>query len=75
MRAFRKNVMKSGKFVKVAADGAPYLRKVDLEMYNSYQQLLSVLENLFSCFPIRTYSRSVFLCVYTFRAHKVFFFW
>ncbi|KAK6267981.1 hypothetical protein QUC31_012141 [Theobroma cacao] len=53
VRALRKNAMKSCKYVKVAVDGAPYLRKVDLEMYNSYQQLLSSLEDMFSCFTIR----------------------
>ncbi|XWS20352.1 hypothetical protein CRYUN_Cryun31cG0094100 [Craigia yunnanensis] len=55
VRAFRKNAMKSCKYVKVAADGAPYLRKVDLQMYNSYQQLLTSLEQMFSCFTIRNY--------------------
>lgn len=52
MKAFRKSVMKSCKYVKVAVDGAPYLRKVDLEAYDSYQQLLTALEKLFSCFSI-----------------------
>lgn len=55
VRTFRKNTMKSCKYVKVAVDGAPYLRKVDLEMYNSYQQLLSALEDMFSCLTIRMY--------------------
>ncbi|PSS17898.1 Auxin-responsive protein [Actinidia chinensis var. chinensis] len=56
VRSYRKNVMtKTGKYVKVAADGAPYLRKVDLEMYNSYQQLLGALEEMFTCFTIRDY--------------------
>ncbi|KAK3219682.1 hypothetical protein Dsin_013652 [Dipteronia sinensis] len=55
VRASRKNAMKSCKYVKVAVDGAPYLRKVDLEMYNTYQQLLSALEDMFSCFTIRNY--------------------
>ncbi|KDP37176.1 hypothetical protein JCGZ_06232 [Jatropha curcas] len=55
VRAYRKNAMKSCKYVKVAVDGAPYLRKVDLEMYNSYQQLLSALEDMFSCLAIRNY--------------------
>lgn len=55
MKASRKNVAKISKYVKVAVDGAPYLRKVDLEMYGSYQQLLGSLEDMFSCFPIRTY--------------------
>ncbi|GAB2222328.1 hypothetical protein Droror1_Dr00013540 [Drosera rotundifolia] len=53
VRASRKNAMKSGRgcnFVKVAVDGAPYLRKVDLEMYGSYEELLKALEEMFSCY-------------------------
>lgn len=46
---------KACKYVKVAVDGAPYLRKVDLEIYNSYQQLLTVLQDMFSCFTICNY--------------------
>ncbi|KAF8400736.1 hypothetical protein HHK36_014036 [Tetracentron sinense] len=53
VRSFRKNTLKSCTYVKVAVDGAPYLRKVDLEMYTSYQELLSALEELFTCFTIR----------------------
>lgn len=56
VRTFRKNAMtKSCKFVKVAVDGAPYLRKVDLEVYRSYEQLLAALEDMFS---IRKYNNS-----------------
>ncbi|XVE88970.1 hypothetical protein DITRI_Ditri19aG0112500 [Diplodiscus trichospermus] len=55
VRAFRKNATKNCKYVKVAVDGAPFLRKVDLEMYNTYQQLSSSLEQMFSCFTIRNY--------------------
>lgn len=55
VRVFRKNAMKSFKFVKVAVDGAPFLRKVDLEMYSSYQQLLCAFDDMFSCLTIRTY--------------------
>lgn len=53
VRASRKSVMKKCKYVKVAVDGAPYLRKVDLEMYQSYDQLLSSLETMFACLTIR----------------------
>ncbi|KAK6914931.1 AUX/IAA domain, partial [Dillenia turbinata] len=53
VRTFRKNTVKSCKYVKVAVDGAPYLRKVDLDLYTSYQQLLISLESMFSCFTIR----------------------
>ncbi|XP_074567115.1 auxin-responsive protein IAA1-like [Curcuma longa] len=50
VRSFRRNALKSFTYVKVAVDGAPYLRKVDLEAYAGYQQLLSALEEMFSCF-------------------------
>ncbi|PKA60721.1 Auxin-responsive protein IAA30 [Apostasia shenzhenica] len=39
-----------GAFVKVSMDGAPYLRKVDLKMYRSYQELSTALEKMFSSF-------------------------
>ncbi|XP_028754613.1 auxin-responsive protein IAA9 [Neltuma alba] len=39
-------------FVKVSMDGAPYLRKVDLRSYNTYQDLSSALEKMFSCFTL-----------------------
>ncbi|KAJ6810746.1 auxin-responsive protein IAA1-like [Iris pallida] len=56
VRSFRKNTLKSCTYVKVAVDGAPYLRKVDLETYGGYQQLLAALEEMFSCFKIRNCS-------------------
>jgi auxin-responsive protein IAA len=31
-------------------DGAPYLRKVDLKMYASYEDLSAALQKMFSCF-------------------------
>ncbi|CAN1128904.1 Auxin-responsive protein IAA14 [Linum perenne] len=37
-------------FVKVSMDGAPYLRKVDLKLYSSYNQLSLSLANMFSSF-------------------------
>ncbi|KAL0433567.1 UNVERIFIED_CONTAM: Auxin-responsive protein IAA14 [Sesamum latifolium] len=68
VRSFRKNVMahqKSDKeeaekaacsggaaFVKVSMDGAPYLRKVDLKMYKSYQELSDALVKMFSSFTM-----------------------
>ncbi|XP_057798323.1 auxin-responsive protein IAA16-like [Salvia miltiorrhiza] len=57
VRSFRKNILAVQKdggggvaaaFVKVSLDGAPYLRKVDLKMYNSYQQLSEALGKMFS---------------------------
>ncbi|KAL6007329.1 Auxin-responsive protein iaa16 [Asimina triloba] len=42
----------SAAFVKVSMDGAPYLRKVDLKMYNSYQELSNALEKMFSSFTM-----------------------
>lgn len=37
-------------YVKVSMDGAPYLRKVDLKMYSSYEDLSAALQKMFSCF-------------------------
>jgi auxin-responsive protein IAA len=37
-------------YVKVSMDGAPYLRKVDLKMYASYEDLSAALQKMFSCF-------------------------
>nr|AFK43673.1 unknown [Lotus japonicus] len=37
-------------FVKVSMDGAPYLRKVDLKLYKSYQELSDALGKMFSSF-------------------------
>ncbi|KAL5217720.1 hypothetical protein ABZP36_018404 [Zizania latifolia] len=42
----------AAKLVKVSMDGAPYLRKVDLAMYESYQELSMALQKLFSSFTI-----------------------
>ncbi|CAN4096340.1 unnamed protein product [Withania somnifera] len=65
IRSFRKNMVSSPPkteqdanaklvagchYVKVSMDGAPYLRKVDLTIYNSYKDLSSALDKMFSCF-------------------------
>ncbi|KAJ9172035.1 hypothetical protein P3X46_015325 [Hevea brasiliensis] len=63
VRSFRKNMFSVQKsstedceqklnatFVKVSMDGAPYLRKVDLKMYKSYQELSHALGKMFSSF-------------------------
>ncbi|KAH1144950.1 hypothetical protein AAZX31_15G012300 [Glycine max] len=56
VRASRKNAMKSCcKLVKVAVDGAPYLRKVDLDMYDSYEHLMRELETMFCGLAIRNH--------------------
>ncbi|XP_009777122.1 auxin-responsive protein IAA14-like [Nicotiana sylvestris] len=68
VRSFRKNVMAqknnteaeksnatAAAFVKVCMDGAPYLRKVDLKMYKSYQQLSDALAKMFSSFTMGNY--------------------
>ncbi|KAL6627321.1 hypothetical protein ACP70R_031047 [Stipagrostis hirtigluma subsp. patula] len=66
VRSYRKNALadvagsskaaKPAKFVKVAVDGAPYLRKVDLEAYAGYDQLLRALQDkFFSHFTIRKF--------------------
>lgn len=48
----KKNNEESSKaigYVKVSMDGVPYLRKIDLCLSNSYNNLATVLENLFGC--------------------------
>jgi AUX/IAA family len=37
-------------YVKVSMDGAPYLRKVDLQTYRNYKDLSIALEKMFSGF-------------------------
>ncbi|XP_023539610.1 auxin-responsive protein IAA14-like [Cucurbita pepo subsp. pepo] len=72
VRSYRKNVMaqkntsgegtekasgsSAAAFVKVCMDGAPYLRKVDLKMYQSYQELSDALAKMFSSFAMGEYS-------------------
>lgn len=46
------NSAAAGAFVKVCMDGAPYLRKVDLKMYKSYQELSDALAKMFSSFTM-----------------------
>ena len=36
-------------YVKVSMDGAPFLRKIDLKVYNNYTELLKAFENMFKC--------------------------
>jgi auxin-responsive protein IAA len=71
VRSYRKNVLtqknaseegdkastggSSAAFVKVCMDGAPYLRKVDLKMYKSYQELSDALAKMFSSFTMGEY--------------------
>ncbi|XP_021291378.1 auxin-responsive protein IAA14-like [Herrania umbratica] len=71
VRSYRKNIMANQKnsceesdkkassgsaaFVKVCMDGAPYLRKVDLKMYKSYQELSDALAKMFSSFTMSNY--------------------
>ncbi|XP_057959740.1 auxin-responsive protein IAA14-like isoform X2 [Malania oleifera] len=45
----------AGAYVKVCMDGAPYLRKVDLKMYKSYQELSDALAKMFSSFTMGNY--------------------
>nr|BAI94494.1 Aux/IAA protein [Dianthus caryophyllus] len=45
----------SGGLVKVSMDGAPYLRKVHLKMYKSYQELSDALGKMFSFFTLGNY--------------------
>ncbi|KAI9195533.1 hypothetical protein LWI28_015827 [Acer negundo] len=64
IRSYRKNNLQqkepesdigAGIYVKVSMDGAPYLRKIDLKLYNGYSELLKALENMFK-FTIGEYS-------------------
>ncbi|KAK9182718.1 hypothetical protein WN944_025864 [Citrus x changshan-huyou] len=56
VRSYRKNAMaETAAFVKVCMDGAPYLRKVDLKTYKSYQELSDALAKMFSSFTMGNY--------------------
>jgi hypothetical protein len=62
----RRNALPRGKFVKVAVAGAPYQRKVDLEAYAGYEQLLAALQDMFTahftvreCTPPEAFTASV----------------
>lgn len=39
-------------YVKVSMDGAPYLRKIDLKLYKTYQDISDALSKMFSSFTI-----------------------
>jgi auxin-responsive protein IAA len=47
-RIRQNDAVPNGKFVKVAVAGAPYQRKVDLEAYAGYDQLLAALQDKFA---------------------------
>ncbi|XP_021277272.1 auxin-responsive protein IAA1-like [Herrania umbratica] len=53
----KKAINDSCKYVKVAVDGAPYLRKANLGVYSNYHDLMKDLENLFTCRIIRKADR------------------
>lgn len=63
IRSYRKNCLQakkseaeaSGIYVKVSMDGAPYLRKIDLNIYKGYPELLKALEDMFK-FNVGEYS-------------------
>ncbi|GJM98062.1 hypothetical protein PR202_ga15037 [Eleusine coracana subsp. coracana] len=50
VRAYRRNALREEgcKLVKVAVDGAPYLRKVDLAAHDGYAPLLRALHGMFA---------------------------
>ncbi|KAM0951799.1 putative transcription factor interactor and regulator AUX-IAA family [Dioscorea sansibarensis] len=60
IRSYRKNSFQAKKeesegpgiYVKVSMDGAPYLRKIDLKVYNGYKELVVALEGMFKCFSL-----------------------
>ncbi|KAG9132718.1 hypothetical protein Leryth_014002 [Lithospermum erythrorhizon] len=43
----KKTEVDSAMYVKVCMDGAPYLRKIDLKVYNGYPELLKALGDMF----------------------------
>ncbi|XP_021773141.1 auxin-induced protein 22B-like [Chenopodium quinoa] len=55
IRSYRKNCLQAmkkeaeigGVYVKVSMDGAPYLRKIDMKLYNCYSELLKALQDMF----------------------------
>ncbi|KAK4267491.1 hypothetical protein QN277_024265 [Acacia crassicarpa] len=53
----RKNSMNNNEgskmYVKVSMDGAPFLRKIDLEKLKGYSELALALEMLFGCYGIK----------------------
>ncbi|KAL5768239.1 hypothetical protein ACOSP7_014795 [Xanthoceras sorbifolium] len=58
IRSYRKNCLAAKKtelYVKVSMDGAPYLRKIDLNIYKAYPELLRALEDMFK-FKVGEYS-------------------
>uniref|UniRef100_A0A7N0UCJ9 Auxin-responsive protein n=1 Tax=Kalanchoe fedtschenkoi TaxID=63787 RepID=A0A7N0UCJ9_KALFE len=63
VRSYRKNALQakkneaeaSGFYVKVSMDGAPYLRKINLQAYCGYAELLKALEAMFR-FTVGQYS-------------------
>lgn len=62
IRSFRKNTLATKKeevggfYVKVSMDGAPYLRKIDLNTLCTYAHLSSALQKMFTCFTIGIFS-------------------
>ncbi|KAJ0966432.1 hypothetical protein J5N97_027570 [Dioscorea zingiberensis] len=60
IRSYRKNSFQAKKeateatgiYVKVSMDGAPYLRKMDLNVYKGYKELREALGGMFKCFSL-----------------------
>ncbi|KAF6166990.1 hypothetical protein GIB67_030479 [Kingdonia uniflora] len=48
----KNNVQEIKFYVKVSMDGAPFLRKINLNTYKGYSDLVTVFEKLFGCFGI-----------------------
>ncbi|KAK9149531.1 hypothetical protein Scep_008288 [Stephania cephalantha] len=78
VRSYRKKINKTGSkgsdcgkmYVKVSKDGAPILRKIDLNTHKGYADLVVQFEELFGCFAVeggvlRDYSdKSEFVPIY-----------
>lgn len=57
-------------YVKVSMDGAPYLRKVDLRIYNGYKELRNALDDKFRCFSSGIKEENVSVSSAPVRRHK-----
>ncbi|XP_073011769.1 auxin-induced protein 22D-like [Typha latifolia] len=49
-RVAKMGMEEAARLVKVSMDGAPYLRKIDLNLYKEYKELEQALEEMFKCF-------------------------
>lgn len=46
----------SKRLIKISMDGVPFLRKIDVNCYQEYSELVSAVENLFTCSGISKFN-------------------